>query len=72
MAPTWMRRGLIAAGALIVAGYLAFAYMRHAPRHTPPGQPSLLHLAEGDLSPLQEAFDSRADSFRVLVLLSPT
>ena len=60
------------AAVLFVAGGVAFAYIHYAPRRTPVGQPPLLFLAEGDLQPLEEAFNAHADSTRVLVMLSPT
>ena len=72
MATKWVKRGVFAAAVLLVAGGLAFAYMQYGPRRTPAGQPPLLFLAEGDLKPLEEAFNAHADSTRILVMLSPT
>jgi len=72
MATKWVRRGVFVAAVMFVAGGLAFAYMHYVPRRTPAGQPPLLFLEEGDLKPLEEAFNAHADSTRILVMLSPT
>ena len=72
MSNRWLKAAVIvvASGALAAVG--GFAFLRHAPRQTPPGQPSLTVLHEGDLSPFEEAFNAAAGSTRIVALLSPT
>ena len=50
-----------------VVGWLALA-----PRHVPPGQPSLRWLDASELQAVRETFNASPDAVRVLVLLSPT
>lgn len=61
---------LLASLAVAVGGGLA--YMKLAGRRTPPGQPALVNLTGGDLGSFVLAFNSRPDSTRILLLLSPT
>lgn len=72
MSSKWLKWAALPAGALILAGIAGISYVRLAPRRTPPGQPPLVHLAKGDLSPFVEAFNAKPDTTRILALLSPT
>lgn len=63
---------LLVIGALLLAGGLGYAYLQFSPRETPPGQPRLITLDPGDLTPVESAFDAGNQGPRVLVMLSPT
>jgi hypothetical protein len=67
-----LRIGLGLAAAVLVAGAVAFGWLRFAPRHVPAGQPALVTLAPGATQALHQAFNAGEDEVRVLVLLSPT
>ncbi len=54
---------------LVVFGTLYYFYGGHS---TPQGQPPLVSLSPGDLTPIKTAFNASADSIRVVVMLSPT
>lgn len=67
--------GILGAGILAVAIVLGLLeYRSRAPRHTPSGQPPLLHVGEGGPGPgpVLERFNAAAGRTRILALLSPT
>jgi hypothetical protein len=67
-----MRKTFLLLGLAVAVLLGAYAYSLFAPRHTPPGQPPLVQLSSGELSPVIAAFNEAADRTRLLVLLSPT
>jgi hypothetical protein len=54
---------------LVLLGAVYYFYGGHS---TPKGQPPLVSVSSGDLSPLKTAFNASASSIRVVVMLSPT
>lgn len=67
-----LKRAAILLAALTVAVGSGLPYMKLAGRRTPPGQPALVNLTGGDLGPFVLAFNSKPDSTRILLMLSPT
>jgi len=66
---------LIVAGALLFVAATAgagLAWLRYAPRRTPPGQPALSRLDAATLGTFRDAFNDAAEETRVLLLFSPT
>lgn len=63
---------LLLVGGLALAGTLSVAWLLLAPRRVPAGQPDLAALDATTLDAFHAAFDDRAGSVRVLVMLSPT
>ncbi len=64
------RKRIVLVVVLLVAfGALYYFYGGHS---TPQGQPPLVSLSPGDLTPIKTAFNASADSIRVVVMLSPT
>ena len=72
MSPKRLKLATISVAALAFAVGSGLAYMKLAGRRTPPGQPALVNLTGGDLGSFVLAFDSKPDSTRILLLLSPT
>ena len=60
---------LLSAAATVGAGLL---WLKLAPRHTPAGQPGLVHLDAAGLQGFRETFNAAAGRPRVVALLSPT
>ena len=67
-----MKKWLIAAGVVLVAGLFAGGYYVYAPRRTPGGQPPLAYLTRENLEELCLQFNASPDMPRVLAMLSPT
>ena len=67
-----LRRVTLAMAALALAGAATIAWVKLAPRPTPPGQPPLATLEKKSFGELREAFNASADRTRVVALLSPT
>lgn len=68
----WIRAILVVAAAgllVLVAVWLLYQY---APRHTPAGQPELVHLSADGLDAFTAAFNGGSSSVRVVLMLSPT
>ena len=57
---------------VLAAVALGVAYFFYGGSSTPKGQPPLLSLSSGDLTPLKTAFNASPSSTRILVMLSPT
>jgi hypothetical protein len=51
---------------------LAVAFYLWGSRSTPPGQPPLVSLNEGNISEFQQSFNSAVPDTRIVLLLSPT
>jgi hypothetical protein len=51
---------------------VAIAYYLLGSSHTPSGQPPLVSLNQGNVTQFEQSFDARADSTRLVLLLSPT
>jgi hypothetical protein len=59
--------------ALVVAFVLvAVGYYFWGSSHTPPGQPPLVSLNQGNVTQFQQSFNADAGSTRLVLLLSPT
>ena len=67
-----MRKTLHAAAFVLIAALALAAWLRSAPRATPPFQPPLASLSPGELGPVRELFNASTDAVRVLLMLSPT
>lgn len=65
---------LAAGTALVVIGVLlaAYAWLQHAPRRVPNGQPPLVTVSPGGLEPIRAAFNAGGGQVRILAMLSPT
>ncbi len=64
------RKPIVIAAVAVVL--LSLAFYMWLPGSAPPGQPPLVRLAPGNLSPFTSAFDADANLPRVVLLLSPT
>ena len=64
-----MKRSLMVAGALALAGILFYFYGGH---QVPPGQPPLANLTAETMPGLKDAFNAANGNVRVVVMLSPT
>ncbi len=58
--------------AVILLVAFGIVYYFYGGSSTPKGQPPLVSLSSGDLTPLKTAFNASASSIRVVVMLSPT
>ena len=56
---------------VVIAG-AGFAWLLHAPRRSPAGQPALSSLDASSLPAFREAFNASVGELRVVVLFSPT
>jgi hypothetical protein len=65
-----MKRKLAIAAVLIFA--LVVGWYIWGAKSTPPGQPPLTTLGDGDLSEFQKTFDDNSAKVRLVLLLSPT
>ena len=72
MSRKWLRLAGMLLAALTIAAGTGIAYMKLAPRRTPPGQPPLVNFTGDNLRPFVEAFNAKPDSTRILLMLSPT
>jgi hypothetical protein len=51
---------------------LAIAFYLWGSSSTPPGQPPLVSLDEGNISEFQQSFNAAVSDTRIVLLLSPT
>ena len=58
---------LVFAIAILAIGFYLWGWVS-----TPPGQPTLVSLNQGNLSQFQQSFDAAGSNKRVVLLLSPT
>ena len=57
---------------MVAIALLATAFYLWGSSHTPPGQPSLVSLNQGNIMNFQQSFDAAATDTRIVLLLSPT
>lgn len=67
-----MKKISLALGVAAIAGLLGLSWYFWGRPQAPPGQPPLLSVTPANLSELQQAFNSTADTTRIVLLLSPT
>ena len=61
---------LFAVAALLLL--VALVYWLNGGHQTPPGQPALLSLSQGNFSEVKNSFNNASRSIRLIALLSPT
>lgn len=64
------RKQIVSVVGLLTA--LGASYYFYGGHSVPKGQPPLVSVSAGDLTPLKTAFNASASSIRVVVILSPT
>lgn len=57
---------------IAVVTLLGVAFYLWGSSHTPPGQPPLVSLTEGNVADFQQRFNTAAADTRLVLLLSPT
>jgi hypothetical protein len=67
-----MKRRIIIAVALIAAPAFILIYYFYLGSAVPPGQQPLISLNSSNAASLKDAFNSSANSVRLIVMLSPT
>jgi hypothetical protein len=66
-----MKKKLIILGVVMAVVLLVAIYL-WGPGKVPAGQPSLVTLSPANVSEFESAFDADADTFRLVLVLSPT
>jgi hypothetical protein len=67
-----VKRRLIIILAIVVVGLSLLAYYLYGGSNVPNGQQPLVRLNDANISSLKNAFNSSANSVRVILMLSPT